>query len=75
MKILRSKKLIGLVFLALIAGGVWLTNALFTKNFTDYDKVTMESSGCSFRPVPTSRFAVSWSARCSTPTLTPRVLC
>ncbi|WP_235736329.1 MCE family protein [Nocardioides alcanivorans] len=43
-KIFTSHKLVGLVFLALLAGGVWLTGAIFTKKFTDYDKVTLESS-------------------------------
>lgn len=43
-RILGSHKLIGVVFLALIAGGIWLTGAIFTKQFTDYDKVTMEAS-------------------------------
>ncbi len=43
-KILGSHKLIGLVFLALIASGLWLTAALFTKKFTAYDRVTLESS-------------------------------
>jgi len=43
-KVLGSHKLIGLVFLALIAGGIWLTGAIFTKKFTDYDEVTLETS-------------------------------
>ncbi|MBF4162460.1 MCE family protein [Nocardioides sp. CBS4Y-1] len=32
------------MFLALALGSVWLTYAIFTKKFTDYDKVTLESS-------------------------------
>ncbi|WP_110206746.1 MCE family protein [Nocardioides daejeonensis] len=43
-RILGSHKLIGLVFLALIASGIWLTGAIFTKKFTAYDKVTLETS-------------------------------
>lgn len=43
-KILGHHKLIGLIFLALIAGGVWLTGAVFTKAFTEYDEVQMEAS-------------------------------
>lgn len=43
-KVLRNKKLIGLVFLALLAGGVWLTSAIFNKTFVSYDEVTMDAS-------------------------------
>ena len=34
---------LGIVFLCLLLIGVWLTYALFTKKFTDYDRVTLES--------------------------------
>jgi len=40
----RYHKILGICFLALLVGGVWLTNAIFTKKFVDYDKVTLESS-------------------------------
>lgn len=43
MGILRSNKLVGVVFLALLAGGVWLTGAIFTKAFADYDRVTLQT--------------------------------
>ncbi|RYP82929.1 MCE family protein [Nocardioides guangzhouensis] len=42
--ILRNTKLIGLLFIALIAAGVWSTYAVFTKKFTDYDEVSLETS-------------------------------
>lgn len=37
-------KVLGVAFLAMVVGGVWLTNAIFTKKFVDYDRVTLESS-------------------------------
>jgi phospholipid/cholesterol/gamma-HCH transport system substrate-binding protein len=37
-------KVLGVGFLAFLVGGVWLTNAIFTKQFVDYDKVNLESS-------------------------------
>jgi len=41
---MRYHKVLGICFLALLVFGVWLTNAVFTKKFVDYDKVTLESS-------------------------------
>ena len=41
---LRNTKLIGVVFLALIATGVWFTFAIFTKKFSDYEEVSLETS-------------------------------
>ncbi|MEO9324530.1 MCE family protein [Nocardioides sp. C4-1] len=43
-KVLFNARLLGVVFLALLVGGVWLTYAIFTKKFTDYDEVTLETS-------------------------------
>lgn len=43
-KLLHSHKLIGLVFIALLAGGVWLTGAIFNKTFVDYDEVALQTS-------------------------------
>lgn len=43
MKTLKLKSL-GVVFLCLLLAGVWLTYAVFTKKFTDYDKVTLHTS-------------------------------
>ncbi|MEP7737121.1 MCE family protein [Nocardioides sp. 31GB23] len=42
--ILRQFKLLGIVFLAMLVGGAWLTYAIFTKKFVDYDEVTLQSS-------------------------------
>lgn len=44
MSFLRSHKLIGVVFLALMASGVWLTAAIFSKKFTDYEELTLQTS-------------------------------
>jgi len=41
---MRYHKVLGVCFLALLVFGVWLTNAVFTKQFVDYDTVTLESS-------------------------------
>lgn len=41
---LRSPKLIGVLFIALILAGIWFTYAIFTKKFTDYDEVTLSTS-------------------------------
>ncbi|GAA1956889.1 MCE family protein [Nocardioides panacihumi] len=35
---------LGVCFLALVVGGVWLTYAVFTQKFTHFDKVTLETS-------------------------------
>ena len=43
LSMLRFRAL-GILFLALILLGVWLTYAVFTKKFTDYDTVTLETS-------------------------------
>lgn len=42
--LLRQFKVLGIVFLALLVAGVWLTYAIFTKQFAEYDEVTLESS-------------------------------
>lgn len=44
MGILRSHRLIGLVFLALIAASLWFTYAIFTNKFKDFDEVTLQAS-------------------------------
>ena len=41
---LKQFKILGIVFLALLVGGVWLTYAIFTKQFTEYDRVTLKTS-------------------------------
>ncbi|WP_205473299.1 MCE family protein [Nocardioides sp. SYSU D00038] len=42
--ILRSYKLLGVIFVVLLLVGVWLTYAVFTKKFTDYDRVSLQTS-------------------------------
>ncbi|HEY7042391.1 MAG TPA: MCE family protein [Nocardioidaceae bacterium] len=37
-------KVMGIVFLCLVLAGVYLTYAIFSKKFTDYDTVTLQSS-------------------------------
>jgi len=37
-------KLLGIGFLCLLLAGVWFTNAIFTKKFVDYDRVTLQTS-------------------------------
>ncbi|WP_345520758.1 MCE family protein [Nocardioides conyzicola] len=37
-------KVMGIVFLCLLVAGVYLTYAIFTKKYTDYDKVTLQTS-------------------------------
>ncbi|MBB6627288.1 MCE family protein [Nocardioides sp. KIGAM211] len=44
MKILQNVKILGVVFLVLLVGGVYLTYGIFTKKFTDYDNVTLQTS-------------------------------
>jgi phospholipid/cholesterol/gamma-HCH transport system substrate-binding protein len=40
----HAPKLLGVVFLCLLLLAVWLTYAVFTKKFTDYDEVKLETS-------------------------------
>ena len=37
-------KILGVVFLCLLLAGVWLTYAVFSKQFAEYDEVTLETS-------------------------------
>jgi phospholipid/cholesterol/gamma-HCH transport system substrate-binding protein len=39
-----NHKVLGIVFICLLLVGVWLTYAVFTKKFVDYDRVTLQSS-------------------------------
>lgn len=43
-RILAAHKSLGVVFVALLMLGVWLTYATFTKKFTDYDEITLRTS-------------------------------
>jgi phospholipid/cholesterol/gamma-HCH transport system substrate-binding protein len=44
MNLFRSHRFIGVLFLALMAGAVWFTYAIFSNKFTDYDRVTLRTS-------------------------------
>lgn len=39
-----NHKLLGIIFLALLAGGLYMVNAAFTKKFTEYDEVSLQTS-------------------------------
>ncbi len=43
-RILGAHKALGVIFVALLLLGVWLTYATFTKKFVDYDEVTLTTS-------------------------------
>lgn len=43
-RILSAYKALGAVFICLLLLGVWLTYAVFTKKFSDYDEVTLQTS-------------------------------
>ncbi len=44
MRLARSHKLLGVLFLCLLLVGVWFTYSIFTKKFTEYDEVTLQTS-------------------------------
>lgn len=44
MRLAQNFKLLGVVFLAMLLGGVYLTYGIFTKKFTEYDEVTLQTS-------------------------------
>ena len=44
MRILGAPKVLGVLFLCLLLLGVWATYAIFTKQFADYDEVTLQTS-------------------------------
>ena len=43
-KALSATKTLGVIFICLLLLGVWLTYAVFTKKFADYDEVKLETS-------------------------------
>lgn len=43
-RVLLNARLLGIVFLAMLVGGVYLTYAIFTKQFTDYEEIQLETS-------------------------------
>jgi len=44
MRSIFRPRVLGVAFLALLVGAVWMTNAVFTKKFTDYEKVKLQTS-------------------------------
>ena len=44
MRLIFRPRSLGVAFLALLVFAVWLTYAIFTKKFTDYEKVTLQTS-------------------------------
>jgi phospholipid/cholesterol/gamma-HCH transport system substrate-binding protein len=44
MRLSLAPKVVGVAFLCLLLAGVYLTYAIFTKKFTDYDEVTLQTS-------------------------------
>jgi phospholipid/cholesterol/gamma-HCH transport system substrate-binding protein len=44
MRLAQSHKILGVIFIVLLIAAVWLTNAIFTKKFADYDEVTLQTS-------------------------------
>ncbi|GAB2970763.1 MCE family protein [Nocardioides montaniterrae] len=43
-KLLSAHRLLGILFICLLVASVWLTYAIFTKQFSSYDRVTLETS-------------------------------
>jgi phospholipid/cholesterol/gamma-HCH transport system substrate-binding protein len=43
-RLTASHKLLGIVFILILLAGVWFTYAVFTKKFTDYDEVKLQTS-------------------------------
>ncbi|MDI6909335.1 MCE family protein [Nocardioides sp.] len=44
MRVITGHRVLGVVFLCLLLAGVYLTYAVFSKKFTDYDEVTLQTS-------------------------------
>jgi phospholipid/cholesterol/gamma-HCH transport system substrate-binding protein len=44
MRLAQSHKILGVIFLALLIAAVWMTNAIFTKKFADYENVKLQTS-------------------------------
>jgi phospholipid/cholesterol/gamma-HCH transport system substrate-binding protein len=42
-KILSNHRLLGVVFIGLLVGGVWLVNAVFTQKFISFDRVALST--------------------------------
>ena len=44
MRLAQSHKILGVLFILLLVAAVWMTNAVFTKKFADYDEVKLQTS-------------------------------
>ncbi|HEU5036467.1 MAG TPA: MCE family protein [Nocardioides sp.] len=44
MRLTASHKVLGIVFILILLAGIWFTYAVFTKKFTDYDEVKLQTS-------------------------------
>lgn len=44
MRLAQSHKILGVIFLVLLMGGVYLTYGIFSKKFVSYDEVTLQTS-------------------------------
>ena len=76
MRLAQSHKILGVLFLVLLIAAVWMTNAIFTKKFADYDEVTLQTSKIGLQlPDPRRREDPRRDRRrgASTSTPTPRV--
>ena len=65
--LLRQHKILGVVFLALVVLSGYLVYATFTKKFTDYDEVKVETSniGLQLPARADVKIRASWWVRCS----------
>ncbi|MCY7401612.1 MAG: hypothetical protein LH477_11785 [Nocardioides sp.] len=59
MRLLSSYKVLGVIFLSLVVLSVYLTYAVFTKKFTEYDRVALETSSIGCDRHQCGRFRVS----------------
>ena len=44
MRLAQSHKILGVLFILLLVAAIWMTNAVFTKKFADYDEVKLQTS-------------------------------
>lgn len=44
MRLAQSHKIFGVAFLALLVGAIWMTHAVFTKKFADYEEIKLQTS-------------------------------
>jgi phospholipid/cholesterol/gamma-HCH transport system substrate-binding protein len=44
MRLSQNHKILGVIFIVLLLASVWMTNAIFTKKFANYDEVTLQAS-------------------------------